>query len=103
MTNEIKHTELPFKLVYSATSILPGILIKADNIAEAPIGLIPYALNATDKQKRYTQANAEFIVRACNNHYKLLAALKEMRADKGACLAEIAAKADKAIKSAEGK
>jgi hypothetical protein len=49
-----------------------------------------------------SDANAEFIVRACNNHEKLLEALKEIVAD-ASCSAYAAQVADAAIVKAEGR
>lgn len=60
-----------------------------------------------------TNANAAFIVRACNSHYELLGALKDIRSRFASCIAqgngeiagdkEALARADSAIAKAEGK
>ena len=84
MTQERKHSPLPW--VVAGTTIYTdetrgffnerGASYKDDpsfvdniNIAEIPTWM-------NDVSKEETRANAEFIVRACNNHYKLLEALR---------------------------
>ena len=54
-----KHAELPWELSYDGRTIGP---VKYVHTVQPRVG--------------ETKANAEFIVRACNSHYELLAALE---------------------------
>ena len=66
------HTELPWKV-----EKFKGVLEIAKGI-ESICEVAPYYPDLGTKQaKQKGAANAAFIVRACNNHYKLLEACKE--------------------------
>lgn len=62
--NKPKHTELPWELARDKSVIISR---KGKDILVTSI----------DTKNEMT-ANAEFIVKACNNHYQLLEALKEL-------------------------
>ena len=62
-----KHTKVEWKLHGMEANVIVGV----DHITIADV-------NARNRSKEKNQANAEFIIRACNNHYQLLECLKEI-------------------------
>lgn len=83
MTKEIKHTPLPWKMDGDGF----------DSVAARDFGTDGYCIFSVDDDGCYkdgicdllnivddaeSQANAEFIIRACNSHYELLEALKQV-------------------------
>lgn len=74
---QAKHTPVPWKAVINvAMAITPGHIIKADNLAETPIALVPKG-GGTHGEK-IQLATARFIVTACNSHYELLESLEDV-------------------------
>lgn len=74
MTQEIKHTPLPWQLdQYDDENI---IYVEGDEGDSFPSCYQEIAKN-DDWEDGENRANAEFIVRACNNHYDLIEALEE--------------------------
>lgn len=82
----MNHTPLPWAVNYK------GSIGHIKSIAETKKETGKYPLTPTVCRfkelagvisKENAEANAEFIVRACNNHYKLLEALKDLMIDAG--------------------
>ena len=65
-THKVKHTPLPWRVETKA-------------ITHPDIGdvAVVYMINNADESVYEQEANAKFIVRACNSHYELLEACKE--------------------------
>lgn len=87
--SDIKHTALPWKMVSAPnfdnglvyTSIQP---VTVDEEAMKPLAMANgehhvcrMSHTAAEWRFSYHRANADYIVRACNNHYQLLEALRE--------------------------
>lgn len=87
---EMKHTPLPWKMVsapnfdngYVYTSIQP---VNVDEETMKPLAMVGgeyhvcrMSHTAAEWRFSYHRDNAAFIVRACNSHYDLLEALKEL-------------------------
>ncbi|MDI6838064.1 MAG: hypothetical protein QMD99_20435 [Rhizobiaceae bacterium] len=91
--SERKHTALPWKMVSEPhfdnglvyTSIQP---VNVDEEAMKPLAMMNgeyhvcrMSHTAAEWRFNYHRANAAFIVRACNSHYDLLEALRQMVAN----------------------
>ena len=81
----MKHSELPWKISTCSNYVDGHVQIFAKEryeVARLKNGnLINNGSTGTgtiNDCSAVTEANAQFIVKACNNHYKLLEALKEM-------------------------
>lgn len=77
-----KHTPLPWKLstldkLHGEYSIYTG---KNVNFADAVIANVAGGLGTYDEGCCESEANAEFIVKACNSHYGLVEVLKMAQA-----------------------
>lgn len=76
MSEDKNHTPLPYRTYFSPLgNPSKGWMIKAADEIETPIGILPDPMESGKQQ-----ANAEFIVRACNSHYELLELVKNQRA-----------------------
>lgn len=74
-------------------------------VAETPFDIKPWGYMLNTKEN---EANAAFIVKACNSHYEILEALKELVASYSVCVkkadqSEYIINAKEAIKKAESK
>ena len=67
----MKHTELPFNFDIT----LDGFIVYKENTMKSICKVI-YKDVSYMPSKEEAEANSEFIVKACNNHYKLIEALK---------------------------
>ncbi len=95
MKNEQKHTELPWNFYEGAEYYL----INSGNITRICVADIK-------REFANAEANAQFIVKACNSHYELLEALKKAKSILGIWendYEEIKKIIEQAIQKAEGK
>lgn len=79
------HTELPW-----ATFPLPGCNWGIHHASPGHLGGMHADVNCLNRKTieaiEQAEANAKFIVRACNNHAKLIAALRRLTETRDACL-----------------
>jgi len=75
MTNQPKHTETPYEVYTSPFA--PAIIKRATGKPNKVIAIC--RLNKGSEDMAEAEANAQFVVTACNNHEKLVVVLKEIK------------------------
>lgn len=97
MEKEIKHTPLPYETNY--TGNIWGDINNPEYKGDNPLIAEIYGGNDT----KFGQANAEFIVRACNSHYELLDIIRDFISDYPNIHQATINEAKKRLAKAEGK